>query len=1046
MSNIIRAIFNNVNDKEVFAKARYQYDYGMVLRFEGAVTLPSAFEVHFALEKHGEAITQIGDPEGVPVPDALFLAGKTIYAWAYLHSGEDDGYTEYMVQIPVIKRAQPSDEVPTPVQQSAIDQAIAALGVAVEQTAADVETTTEKAAEAQASAEAAAASAAEAAETAENVEENVTAARAAKAAAEAARDRAVQAETSAGQSKTAAATSEANAAASATAASASASAALTSEENANGAMMSAYSDANRADTAADTATSAKNDAVSAKTAAQSAKTAAETAASTATTKATAAANSATAAAGSATAAANSATNAAASAQSVASSAAQITTNSEDIASLKEDLSNVNNLSIIDLTIKSVWEIGSISGSGVPTVNNAAIRTKDFIDVSDFSEIDFKIVSGYSFGWHFYNAYKTNTTNAASYISTNLLLSVPKEAKYLKINMIKTNDQNADVTWSANLQALSETFLKKNITALNADLTTIGTVNFVEMDGFIGADGSIGSSTSDEAKYTSKINVKSGDVVSIHMTLPQDKSMWMAYATYNTSDVFVERVVFISNVTDRVFDYSVTISANISAISFTYRTYGISTTTIQRYSPLADLYTSVPSASVSGIMQNAGEHYEAELGTIYLGIDNGSDTRCRTKGFIPMHGGVVIPSGYPFGIQYYDADKKYITSDPSWNQAEKKVEVESTRYIRLTMRKPDNSVIATDDVETIAKSFTIIRELNGSCFIDPPELPSYFSDEVIDCRDKLESYCTEKALVFALVTDSHIYNYSDKKSKGWWKDTIRNIKAVNSVYQLDALVHMGDMVNGSLPKAETIDLIRETRDDLRSVLEPNFILVGNHDDNSFTSYPITEAEMYALFCRYNEKDVTNRPTNKLYWYKDYNSLGIRVVFLSSHLGDGLDGQTSETWGYPQDEVTWFINEALDTDKQILMLSHMPFTQGYISGNSNLPTNGNLMIQAVNTFIGNGGVVIGLINGHTHFDYINDNGSFHEISQGGELNTTNTSDKTGTSIASFVPESAIQYGRTERTLTQDLWNILVVRPTSRTCKLIRFGAGVDVTWTY
>ena len=354
MSNIIRAIFNNVNDKEVFAKARYQYDYGMVLRFEGAVTLPSTFEVHFALEKHGEAITQIGDPEGVPVPDALFLAGKTIYAWAYLHSGEDDGYTEYMVQIPVIQRAQPSDEVPTPVQQSAIDQAIAALGVAVEQTAADVEITTEKTAEAQASAEAAAASAAEAAETAENVEENVTAARAAKAAAEAARDRAVQAETSANQSKTAAATSETNAAASATAASASASAALTSEENANGAMMSAYSDANRADTAADTATSAKNDAVNAKTAAQSAKTAAETAATTATqkasaaatsadtatTKATAAANSATAAAGSATAAANSATEAATTAQGISDHLDQIDENTDAIEGLKEELNDI----------------------------------------------------------------------------------------------------------------------------------------------------------------------------------------------------------------------------------------------------------------------------------------------------------------------------------------------------------------------------------------------------------------------------------------------------------------------------------------------------------------------------------------------------------------------------------------------------------------------------------------------------------------------------------------------------------------------------------
>ena len=349
MGKVIKAIFDQLGGNEVTTESRYQYDYGMVLKFGGAVTLPQAYEVHFALDKTGDAVTQIGGADGVTVPDSMFTSGSPIYAWVYLHDGETDGYTQYTAIIPVIKRAAPSDQEPTPVQQSAIDQAIAALGVAVEQTAADVETTTEKAAEAQASAEAAAASAAEAAETAENVEENVTAARAAKAAAEAARDRAVQAETSANQSKTAAASSEANAAASATAASASASAALTSEENANGAMMSAYSDANRADTAADTATSAKNDAVSAKNAAQSAKTSAETAATTATTKASEAAASATTASTAASTAttkageaATSATNAAASAQSVASSAAQITQNAEDIDALKEDLNQSNN--------------------------------------------------------------------------------------------------------------------------------------------------------------------------------------------------------------------------------------------------------------------------------------------------------------------------------------------------------------------------------------------------------------------------------------------------------------------------------------------------------------------------------------------------------------------------------------------------------------------------------------------------------------------------------------------------------------------------------
>lgn len=32
----------------------------------------------------------------------------------YLHEGEDDGETVYMVTIPVKKRPQPSDDIPTP--------------------------------------------------------------------------------------------------------------------------------------------------------------------------------------------------------------------------------------------------------------------------------------------------------------------------------------------------------------------------------------------------------------------------------------------------------------------------------------------------------------------------------------------------------------------------------------------------------------------------------------------------------------------------------------------------------------------------------------------------------------------------------------------------------------------------------------------------------------------------------------------------------------------------------------------------------------------
>lgn len=397
MGKVIKANFDQLSGNEITTESRYQYDYGMILKFGGAVTLPQAYEVHFALDKTGDAVTQIGGADGVTVPDSMFTSGAPIYAWVYLHDGETDGYTQYTAIIPVIKRAAPSDLEPTPVQQSAIDQAIAALGVAVEQTAADVEATAANAENAQASAEAAANSAAEAAETAEGVETNVTAAQAAKAAAESARDRAEQAETAAassetnaaasataaGLSETAAKTAETGAQTSATAAANSAAAALTSEENANGAMMSAYSDANRADTAADTATSAKSDAVSAKNAAVSAKTAAETAAGTATTKATAAANSATAAANSATAAAGSATEAATTAQGISDHLDQIDANTEDIEGLKEDLnvSSVINHELAVAITSDMLELGRIDDSGNPVAHSSRCRTKDFIPVN-----------------------------------------------------------------------------------------------------------------------------------------------------------------------------------------------------------------------------------------------------------------------------------------------------------------------------------------------------------------------------------------------------------------------------------------------------------------------------------------------------------------------------------------------------------------------------------------------------------------------------------------------------------------------------------------
>jgi len=149
--NIIRVRFNG----KTIARApeRYQYDYGQIMIFEDLV-LPLAYEVHFSnASERGTSKTQIGTAEGVAVPDEYLQTGLPVYAWIFLHEDQDDGRTKYEVKIPVVRRERPSDEEPTPVEQSEIDQAIAAMQAAVEQTGRDAETAADAAESAAASAE-----------------------------------------------------------------------------------------------------------------------------------------------------------------------------------------------------------------------------------------------------------------------------------------------------------------------------------------------------------------------------------------------------------------------------------------------------------------------------------------------------------------------------------------------------------------------------------------------------------------------------------------------------------------------------------------------------------------------------------------------------------------------------------------------------------------------------------------------------------------------------------------------------------------------------
>lgn len=136
----------------VVAESAYQYDWGLRLEVTG-LELPGVTEWQFSNDMSGKAAeTTLGDSTGVDIPNDLLISGEHVYAWLFLHSTVNDGYTVYTFDIPVIQRTRPVEEEPTPEQAGLISQAIAALNQAVEDT-------TQAAADASASEQSAAASA-----------------------------------------------------------------------------------------------------------------------------------------------------------------------------------------------------------------------------------------------------------------------------------------------------------------------------------------------------------------------------------------------------------------------------------------------------------------------------------------------------------------------------------------------------------------------------------------------------------------------------------------------------------------------------------------------------------------------------------------------------------------------------------------------------------------------------------------------------------------------------------------------------------------------
>ncbi len=173
--------------------------------------------------------------------------------------------------------------------------------------------------------------------------------------------------------------------------------------------------------------------------------------------------------------------------------------------------------------------------------------------------------------------------------------------------------------------------------------------------------------------------------------------------------------------------------------------------------------------------------------------------------------------------------------------------------------------------------------------------------------------------------------------------------------------------------------RETMDALYSLPIPIYCCVGNHDDaignEAANGWNTREAvilpdELHRLCMKYN-------PTSENYYYIDSDEGGERWRFVFLNTSDlayfEKDGgyTTGYDTGFSKNQIRWLENDALKTDREIVVFSHIPLHYEGILGVQGLP----IGIKPFDEMYGGPRVyymvkqcpnVKMLIAGHVHYD--------------------------------------------------------------------------------
>ena len=308
--------------------------------------------------------------------------------------------------------------------------------------------------------------------------------------------------------------------------------------------------------------------------------------------------------------------------------------------------------------------------------------------------------------------------------------------------------------------------------------------------------------------------------------------------------------------------------------------------------------------------------------------------------------------------------------------------------------------------------------------DEEGVKSYYMDEIAKTRSSVNDLITEPCLVFPMITDIHYK--SSKECPDLIDITIENMLALSKDIRFDFIACLGDITDGKLSQEETEKLVKHLYDQFMRIDAPFYPCIGNHDDNRYET-AFSHSQLHRIYMRNTLEVMFDQSsmcgTN---YYKDFYGLGVRCIFLNAN--------DSGKYGFSDDTCAW-LEEAVKTDYDIYVFSHISPVQAH-QYNQTAHKNDERIVAAIKS----APTFKMLFNGHSHFDS-EFTAPFNDTTNPFLAYSLCCNKFQNGGPDDLWPSQAVRPVRELGTVSEDCFDIVVIRPKSGKVNTVRFGAGVD-----